>query len=112
MLTPDATLKIYKSVDNTIVIHGVYYGNKASKFVAIQRKFNDLVRHMLEHHHLTCYSGRHVQEYKNFWTYTVYLHPTKDLVLIDDIVSWYQEIAQKSFYTPEQYPSQENELIG
>lgn len=112
MLNPKATLEIYKNSDDTITVHGVYFGNKASKFIQVRNRFDEIVKHMLLHHDLTCYSGRLIHEYLNLWTYTVQLHNLSTKESSDDIIAWYQEIAQKAFYTPEQYLTEHDILVG
>lgn len=112
MFIPNATLEVYKNSDNSITVHGIYYGTKASRFIAVRNRFDELVKHMLQHHDLTCYTGRLIHEYHNLWTYTVHLHNLSELNSINDIVVWYQGMAQKYFYTPEQYESKLNPFIN
>lgn len=112
MAIPNATLEVYKGLDNSITVHGVYYGSKASKFILARNQFDELVQHMLRHHDLTTYTGRIVHEYQNLWTYTVQLHAVSNQELIDDVVSWYQEMAANRFYTPEQFAAEKTYLVG
>ncbi|MHB1167201.1 MAG: hypothetical protein ACYC4E_00345 [Carboxydocellales bacterium] len=92
----DVSYEIRSIPKNTVLVQGIYLGKDSSRFRELRHLF-DLITDKLVDHDIFKVLEIKVSKYQHFWLYEQVLETSVNVFVVEDILNWYRQCAQKLF---------------
>lgn len=96
MLPNDASYEIRSIPDNTVLVQGLYLGQDFTRFMELLDQFELLSEYIIKTDSLKKLDIK-IRHYKLFWLYEMKLESRVSIVMMEDILDRYREMAQRIF---------------